>query len=162
MPQLFGPKLLYLRQQQNLSQAELSRLLGTSRAHINNIEAGRKLPSLAFISRAARLFSVSADYLARDGVAIEAIHNEPTISEGSLLSLPFGERLKTLRLNKGWTQAELAQQLGLRTHSHISFLESGRKAPSLELLIQLADALHVSVDLLIHNSSDESTIYPSL
>jgi DNA-binding XRE family transcriptional regulator len=46
------------------------------------------------------------------------------------------------------TRRELAEALGFATHGYIGDLESGRRKPSLELAIQLADLFEVSVDQL--------------
>ena len=55
----------------------------------------------------------------------------------------FGNTLKTLRLRKNMTQAQLAQKLGL-TKSVISAYETG-----LRLLIHIARIYNVSTDYLL-------------
>lgn len=60
----------------------------------------------------------------------------------------FGEKLRTLRQRQGWTMRQLAEKLSLTTHGYIGDLESGRRQPSLELAVQIADLFGVSVDLL--------------
>ena len=61
--------------------------------------------------------------------------------------LAFGPVLRTLRLERSWTQAELGDKLGV-SPQHISMLESSRKFPSLQMLFNLADALGVSLTTL--------------
>ena len=53
---------------------------------------------------------------------------------------PLGEFLKTHREALGLTQRSLAQKLGIEA-SHVSFIESGRRKPSLQLVGRMADAL---------------------
>ncbi len=60
----------------------------------------------------------------------------------------FGQRLKKLRLEHGWTQEALAKQLGF-VKSTVSQWESGDRIPSEDILRQLADVFGVSVDYLI-------------
>jgi transcriptional regulator with XRE-family HTH domain len=60
----------------------------------------------------------------------------------------FGEKLRALRLKRGLTMRALADVLGLKSHGFIGDLESGRKHPSLELAVTLADYFGVSVDQL--------------
>jgi transcriptional regulator with XRE-family HTH domain len=67
------------------------------------------------------------------------------------MSRQFGEKLRHLRLQRGMTQTELAHQLQLSSHSHITNLESGRRAPSLDLVLRLADIFHVTTDYLLRN-----------
>lgn len=60
----------------------------------------------------------------------------------------FGNALKTLRLRKNMTQAQLAQKLGL-TKSVISAYETGLRLPSYDILIHIARIYNVSTDYLL-------------
>jgi transcriptional regulator with XRE-family HTH domain len=60
----------------------------------------------------------------------------------------FGEKLRLLRQRRGLTMRELADALGFRSHGYIGDLESGRKHPSLELAVKIADFFGVSIDRL--------------
>ncbi len=60
----------------------------------------------------------------------------------------FAERLKELRLKRGWTQKELAEALGVARAS-ISHWETGRVPPSLHMLCEVRAALEVSWDELL-------------
>ena len=60
----------------------------------------------------------------------------------------FGNTLKTLRLRKNMTQAQLAQKLGL-TKSVISAYETGLLLPSYDILIHIARIYNVSTDYLL-------------
>ena len=60
----------------------------------------------------------------------------------------FGNTLKTLRLRKNLTQAQLAQKLGL-TKSVISAYETGLRLPSYDVLIHIAQIFNVSTDYLL-------------
>ncbi len=60
----------------------------------------------------------------------------------------FGERLKALRINKKYTQTQVAKKLN-KTKSTISNYENGQKFPSLQTLIELAELFNVSLDYLI-------------
>ena len=56
--------------------------------------------------------------------------------------------LKNLRERRGLTQAQLGARAGMGAAS-VSHFETGQRAPSLESLVRLADALNVSVDALL-------------
>lgn len=58
-----------------------------------------------------------------------------------------GDRLRLARLNAGMNQQELAQMTGV-TQSHISSMEKGYRAPSIDVLRKLATTLGVSVHWL--------------
>ena len=60
----------------------------------------------------------------------------------------FGYTLKTLRIRKNMTQAQLAQKLGL-TKSVISAYETGLRLPSYDILIHIARIYNVSTDYLL-------------
>src|ERR1700730_12247745 len=54
----------------------------------------------------------------------------------------LGEFLKARREGLGLTQRSLAQKLGVEA-SHVAFIESGRRKPSLKLVARLADSIGV-------------------
>jgi len=56
----------------------------------------------------------------------------------------FGERLRWWRKRRGLSQLELAGAAGT-SQRHLSFLESGRAAPSQQMVLSLAAALSVSL-----------------
>jgi transcriptional regulator with XRE-family HTH domain len=62
--------------------------------------------------------------------------------------LPLGERMKGLRKERGWSQADLAGRIGADGRQ-ISRYENGRITPSLEALAKIAEAFDVSTDYLL-------------
>ncbi len=60
----------------------------------------------------------------------------------------FSERLKTLRLESNLTQAQFADLLKT-TQRRISYLESGKVEPDMQLLWEIADYFDVSTDFLL-------------
>lgn len=154
MPHLFGEKLRSLRLQRGLVQVDLARQLGLrGQSHITNIETGKDVPSLALIIRVANLFGVTLDALLRDSVPVDLV-----VPSDAVVVLPeplvldaFAQRLRLLRLQHQVSQVELAQRLGLTRQAYISNLEAGRKLPSLDLVMQIADLFGVVTDELFHN-----------
>lgn len=67
----------------------------------------------------------------------------------------FGDRLRQLRKDRKLTQKELANLIGVK-NSVISFYEVGERTPSLEVLIKLSKALHVSTDVLLGIEKSET------
>lgn len=61
----------------------------------------------------------------------------------------IGERVKTVRTNHGWSQAQLARRLDVATEASVYRLEAGRSLPSLPLLLRLTAVLAVSIDYLL-------------
>jgi transcriptional regulator with XRE-family HTH domain len=64
-----------------------------------------------------------------------------------------GDRLKTLRENKGYTHQELADLLNVGS-AQIWRYEVGKTAPSADVLARIAQVFDVSVDYLL-NLTDE-------
>jgi transcriptional regulator with XRE-family HTH domain len=63
----------------------------------------------------------------------------------------FGEKLRYLRTIHDIVQVDLARQLSLATHTHISQLESHRATPSLNLVVRVALFFGVTIDYLIRD-----------
>ncbi|QXA19241.1 helix-turn-helix domain-containing protein [Streptococcus gordonii] len=70
--------------------------------------------------------------------------------------MEFSERLKELRKQAHLTQVELAKRLGIGQSSYADW-ERGKKNPTQDNLIKLAQILNVSVDYLVGNSDEENT-----
>lgn len=64
----------------------------------------------------------------------------------------LAEKIRLLRQQRGMTQVELAHILGIKHQGYISNLEAGRKLPSLDLLVQIADLFGVTTDYLLRDS----------
>ncbi len=63
----------------------------------------------------------------------------------------IGDRIKTLRLNKGLTQAQLADAIGIPRTTYANY-ETNKREPKLEVLNKIATTLNVTIDdILIKN-----------
>jgi transcriptional regulator with XRE-family HTH domain len=155
MPRLFGEKLRRLRRHAGITQADLARCLGlASHGHITNLETGRDTPSLDLVVRVASVFNVTTDYLLRDSLPVEetSVMKLSDITQTGSAALVFGTRLRVLRSNRGWGQTELARRLGLARRGYISNLEAGRKLPSIELVLAVAELFGVTTDDLLRRT----------
>jgi y4mF family transcriptional regulator len=72
-----------------------------------------------------------------------------------------GERIKTRRLELGWTQDQLAQKAGI-SKSFLSDLENGKRSVRADNLLDIARALGVSLDFLMTGeaSKDQAAEVP--
>jgi len=68
----------------------------------------------------------------------------------------FGENLRKLRDRHDMTQEALGKLLNV-TQSTIAYYESGKKQPTLETLIIIADYFEVSTDFLLNRTNVIST-----
>ena len=60
----------------------------------------------------------------------------------------IGRRIRAVRLQRQITQEQLAEVTGVGT-SHISHVETGNSIPSLQLLVDIINALNCSADELL-------------
>ena len=67
----------------------------------------------------------------------------------------FGNRIKKLRMEKGFRQYELAELLGI-SGNHMSKIENGKEGASLDLLYRICIVLDVSSDYLIFGNRENS------
>lgn len=63
-------------------------------------------------------------------------------------AMSLGERIRQLRKEAGWSQAELAEKIGVDP-GRVSRYEAGRITPSAEALVRIAQILNVSIDHLL-------------
>ena len=147
---VFGAKLRYLRSNDHMSQTELAQRLSVQRAHINNLESGRRSPSIQLVCDAHDFFRVAVDYLLQDTIPAD----QPILLDDNAV-LPcqgvvvYAQRLRALRLEHELSQVVLAQRLELRTQAHISLLEHGQKEPSIRLVLRTAEVFGVTTDSLL-------------
>ena len=66
----------------------------------------------------------------------------------------FGCRLKEMRKERGLTQEQLAAAVNMST-VHLGNIELGKRGISVDLLLELSDALDVSIDFLIKGKAYE-------
>lgn len=62
--------------------------------------------------------------------------------------MDFSKIVKQLRLERGWSQQEVADRVGLNKMT-ISQYENGKRKPSFEMIEALASAFHVDLNYLL-------------
>ncbi|MGN0314371.1 MAG: helix-turn-helix domain-containing protein [Fusicatenibacter sp.] len=59
-----------------------------------------------------------------------------------------GKRIRQLRCKQGLTQLQLSMKINVSS-DHLGAIERGKKAASIDLLIEIAEYFHTSLDYLI-------------
>ena len=72
--------------------------------------------------------------------------------------IALGKRVKEARNKVHLTQEVLAEKADIAV-SYLGEIERGEKTPSLDVLIELANALEVSCDYLLRDSVEASAVY---
>lgn len=79
------------------------------------------------------------------------------------LNIQIGRRIKEARKHKGYTQEELAEEIGVSVQ-YTSDLERGRVGTSIYTLVKICQALGISSDYLLFDKEmmNQATIFNSL
>lgn len=70
------------------------------------------------------------------------------IEEEGPAPMALGERIRQLRKEAGWSQAELGEKVGTDSQ-RISRYETAKITPSLDAIVRIAEILNVSIDHLL-------------
>jgi transcriptional regulator with XRE-family HTH domain len=71
-------------------------------------------------------------------------------NETNLIMKRFGEKLRTLREQRGLTLRELAPMLEVQ-HSYIGKMERGERTPNTGMVLKIADVFEVCIDRLMRD-----------
>jgi len=129
-----GEKIKQIRKDKGLTQDDLAKKLGISRAAMGQFEKESSHPRIRTLQKIADALDVPV---------YEFSFNE-------------GERIRTIRESKGLSQKELGDRIGL-TSAQIAQIENLSSRPSNRLIFRLATALNVPYSALVTGSiSDDS------
>ena len=128
-------RIKQLRAENGYSQQKLADLMRVSRSTIAMWETGGSEPDNKALLQLADIFSVSTDYIL--GRAEDENEN-----------VGFMKSLKSLRLQHGYTQKELASKLHVAQNTLCNW-ENGNRTVDEPTLQKLADVFNVSVDYLL-------------
>lgn len=146
----FHEKLKVLRKKKGLTQQEVAELLNVERVTYTKWELGNSNPNYEKLSMLVCIFDVSLDYLLSEYSEISKerylkfLKKRKKEEEKKNL---FSVRLKELRLQHGFSQEELAEQIGIKQNSYSDW-ENGKCKPNYEKLEKIADFFGVSLDWL--------------
>ncbi len=118
-------QLKVLREERNWTQADLAERLGVSRQIVNTIETSKYNLSPAF----------------QVGLILQEIRVK--------------SRLKVLRAERDWTQADLAEQLGVSRQT-VNAIETGKYDPSLALAFKISTVFQMPIESIFEVDDSES------
>lgn len=136
-----------IRQDNELSQQELARIIGGNRVSVCNWEREREIPNINKANAIADYFNVSLDYLFN----LSNRKNYPNNRKGEIDRKIVGTRLRRLRQTNGLTLQKLANLLNT-TCSTISAYESGKTLLLTAFAIAICKRYNVSMDWLYGKS----------
>ncbi len=65
----------------------------------------------------------------------------------------MGQRIKELRCSMSLTQEKFAAQINIST-SYLALLETGKRMASIDVLAQIVDSFHISLDYLLFGKEE--------
>ena len=68
--------------------------------------------------------------------------------------MSLADNLKRLRKKRGWSQTQLAEQIGSHL-SHINRIETGKYNPSLDVVQKMAAVFDVTIDYLVSDTDED-------
>lgn len=78
-----------------------------------------------------------------------------TKEAGDALAIRLGNSIRRHRVERGWTQERLAE-FAQTSVNHISYIERGERLPSVPMLIQIAQALKITVGGLLGETEPDA------
>lgn len=155
---MLGQRIAQLRKEAGLTQAELSKKLGISRASLSLYEIEKREPDIDTLVKMSTCFDVQIDYLL--GLTDER-HHESTLSwRLPSVSNRFGTILKDFRKQKGLTEKSFAEQLNITEQTYIG-IENGFLSPSINLLKKISSICGYDLDYLT-GASDTTAVSSNL
>ncbi len=70
-------------------------------------------------------------------------------TENTAGEMTIGSRIRKLRIQKGMTQMQLADELHIANKARLSNYENGRREVPLEVVILMADYFQISTDYIL-------------
>lgn len=141
----FGKRLKQLRTDKEITQLQLSEILGTAKSNISKYEAGTIEPNISILCKLGQYFNVSTDYLL--GITnTESAYGPPLERKGA--NEEAGGNLAYWISKTGLSYAEVAEKVGV-SESLLEDYCSGCMEPPLEVLEGLAKLCSVSTDCLL-------------
>lgn len=135
-------RLRDLRDDNNLKQIEMAKILGITQANYSRWETGKELIPLEKLNILCNYFNITMDYI------IGISKNKECLKEYNFNNKTIGNNLKTFRKNNNITQVELANFLNT-THSTISAYEGGKTTLLTAFALQIVYKYNISLDWLI-------------
>lgn len=156
-------RLEQLRKEKNLLQKEVADYLGVERTTYNKLETGETALKGDPIIKLCRFYGVTSDYLL--GISDHRYTKSPDSQKQVGVKVPcekmtLAQRIKQLRKEKGITQEQLAQVIGME-RSTVGKYETGTM-PCPDILSTMADYFNVSIEYLIGKSDYRYTKDPNL
>lgn len=131
-----GARMLELRKKNNKSQSDVAKYLGLTVAAYQNYETGRREAGYEVLANLADFYGVSTDLLL-----------------GRCNCMETKEILKQLRKSKDLSMQEFCIKAEISFSTYQNY-ETGKRIPTADILVKLADFYGVTTDYLLGRDTD--------
>lgn len=143
-------KIKYIREENELTQKEISKILNVTRSAYSLWEINKNIIPLTKLNEFSNVFSLSLDYI----VDLSDV-KECELNCEELNAKEIGKRLKQRRKELNLTQESLARKFNT-THSAISAYENGKTLIPTIFLIEFSKISNTSLDWFCGKSNDKN------
>lgn len=136
-------KIKYLRDELEITQEEISNVLGCTRTAYSLWEINKNTIPLYYLNKISNVYNINIDYLVD-------LSNKKYVNfkKVEIDKVKLGKRLREARKSINYTQEKLASKLNT-THSVISSYESGKSTVSTLFIIEIAKITNKSLNWLL-------------
>ena len=136
-------KIKYLRDELEITQEEISNVLGCTRTAYSLWEINKNTIPLYYLNKISNVYNINIDYLVD-------LSNKKYVNfkKVGIDKVKLGKRLREARKSINYTQEKLASKLNT-THSVISSYESGKSTVSTLFIIEIAKLTNKSLNWLL-------------
>lgn len=127
-----------------MTQKEFAIKLGVSQAAVTNWTKGNNSPDIDVIAQICDILGITINELIKS----DSVEKDTNMVDDSSDKIAFGDRLREARLQKGLTQEQLAQQIGV-AKSTLTGYEKGNREPDVFKIKKILEALDVDSDYLL-------------
>ena len=136
-------KIKYLRDELELTQSDISKILGCTRTAYSLWEINKNTIPLHYLNKISNKFNINIDYL------VDLSNEKHTeFKKCEIDKIKLGKKIKEARKSVNYTQEKLASKLNT-THSVISAYESGKTTVSTLFIIEIAKITGKSLNWLL-------------
>lgn len=135
-------RLLFLREEHDLTQTEIGKLMGTKKVSISNWERGKEIIPLSKLNIYSNYFNVSMDYILK-----LSDNKVPSNNKEILDKKEIGNNIKKIRKINKLSQRDLAKELNTSC-SNICYYETGKNLILTAFAYQICIKYNVSMDWL--------------
>lgn len=136
-------KIKHLREELEITQEDISTVLGCTRAAYSLWEINKNTIPLYYLNKISNEYNINIDYLVD-------LSNEKHVNfkKTEIDKVNLGKKIKEARKSINYTQEKLAAKLNT-THSVISAYESGKTTVSTLFIIEIAKITKKSLNWLL-------------